>query len=261
MVSDMWGLVAAPVGKEPRNGEGLAADLQLLLPGLGHRCVTESGQSCVFCTKCFILTEVQMLVVLFCCCCCFSSSWISFKLQPCVSLLTGSGTVSQVGFDRTRKPEMQCCQGRANQRPQRDRYRRVWSLHCPVNGSPAAPGLVTAGVRPSQLLADALLWPSFRKGLGEQPRTSVRSASSDPRENSLLRASEFDQDHEMIMFSLQVDCELNVSGWQPRSIAFPLFFFFFLRPSSLQQRPLADTLSISQQSPLQRSLDLASGQN
>lgn len=48
-------------------------------------------------------------------------------------------------------------------------------------------------------------------------------------QNSVLKMSEYDQDHKMIMFSLQVDCELNVSVWQPRSIALPFFFFFFTK--------------------------------
>lgn len=58
---------------------------------------------------------------------------------------------------------------------------------------------------------------------------STLSDSSSPQ-NSLLRMSEFDQDCKMIMFSLQVDCELNLSGWQPRSISFSLSLScFFLR--------------------------------
>ena len=100
-------------------------------------------------------------------------------------------------------------------------------------------------------------------GWGSTPVISVLSDSSNPQ-NSLLRTSEFDQDHNMIMFSLQVDCELNVSSWLPRSIAFPLFFLFlfFFKPSFLQQRPLADILSITPHRVLtQHLLNLSSGQN
>ena len=43
-------------------------------------------------------------------------------------------------------------------------------------------------------------------GWGSTPVISVLSDSSNPQ-NSLLRTSEFDQDHNMIMFSLQVDCD------------------------------------------------------
>lgn len=75
----------------------------------------------------------------------------------------------------------------------------------------------------------------FEQMAGEAPVRSMLSDSASPQK-PLLRRSEFDQDHKMIMFSLQVDCELNVSGWKPRSIAFPLFFFFFF---PLKEVPLS----------------------
>lgn len=98
----------------------------------------------------------------------------------------------------------------------------------------------------SSLLSSSSLRPLslvlFEQMAGEAPVISVLSDSASPQ-NTLLRRSEFDQDHKMIMFSLQVDCELNVSDWKPRSIAFPLFV---LKGSSPQQRPLTDTLSVTQ---------------
>lgn len=117
--------------------------------------------------------------------------------------------------------------------------------HHPVNQSPATHGL-SSSVHSSSSSQRPLFSSLWAKWLGKHPCYFFLLYDSSNPQNSLLRTSEFDQDHNMIMFSLQVDCELNVSSWLQRSIAFPLFFlFFFFKPSFLQQRPLADILSIT----------------